>query len=303
MHGPHHGAQKSTITGCSNEPSTTSAMKFAVVTSLTGAAPAAAAADQRFTRHSVSSPGIASQNMAAGPLRMTSARGSRAVRGVTGCGACRRGRGRRDRRCAARCPQAAMKRSRSAGATAVVRSLIERMVVERVVLEHRPRRAPTVTRCAASLTRANGRDAARPHARAPRRGASALPKEKRGAPSRSASQLQVDAALLEHDREPQAALLVLEEEALAVAARQAAAQRRRLGDGEDRRVRVGPVRDAERVEPGEQLFGGQRRGDRHRRRTMRRRAALQAQALQAPSARLGMHAACALMIWIGRMRA
>ena len=39
-HGPHHGAQKSTMTGVSNEPSTTSAIKVAVVTSLTGAAAA-----------------------------------------------------------------------------------------------------------------------------------------------------------------------------------------------------------------------------------------------------------------------
>src|SRR5215510_5046307 len=39
LHGPHHGAQKSTTTGASKDPSTTSAMKFAVVTSFTGAAP------------------------------------------------------------------------------------------------------------------------------------------------------------------------------------------------------------------------------------------------------------------------
>src|SRR5579862_4091121 len=38
LHGPHHGAQKSTMTGWSNEASTTSAMKFAVVTSAIGAA-------------------------------------------------------------------------------------------------------------------------------------------------------------------------------------------------------------------------------------------------------------------------
>src|SRR2546428_5043089 len=40
LQGPHHGAQKSTMTGASNEPSTTSAMKLAVVTSITGAAAA-----------------------------------------------------------------------------------------------------------------------------------------------------------------------------------------------------------------------------------------------------------------------
>ena len=56
-----------------------------------------------------------------------------------------------------------------------------------------------------------------------------------------------------------------------MAARQAAAQRRRLGDREDRRMRVSPVRYAKRVEPGEQLFGGQRRIRRHAG-TMRRAA-------------------------------
>src|SRR5712691_12139752 len=42
LHGPHQGAQKSTTTGASNEPSTTSAMKLAVVTSFTGAGAAVA---------------------------------------------------------------------------------------------------------------------------------------------------------------------------------------------------------------------------------------------------------------------
>ena len=60
---------------------------------------------------------------------------------------------------------------------------------------------------------------------------------------RVGQQFQIDAALLERDDEPEPALPVLEEQALAMAARQAAAQRRRLGDREDRRMRVGPVRD------------------------------------------------------------
>ena len=42
LHGPHHGAQKSTITGRSREASTTSAMKDCVVTSLTAGAAAGA---------------------------------------------------------------------------------------------------------------------------------------------------------------------------------------------------------------------------------------------------------------------
>src|ERR1700758_5252531 len=42
LQGPHQGAQKSTITGASKEPSTTSVMKVAVVTSFTAAGPAPA---------------------------------------------------------------------------------------------------------------------------------------------------------------------------------------------------------------------------------------------------------------------
>ena len=74
--------------------------------------------------------------------------------------------------------------------------------------------------------------------------------------------LQVDPPLLKGDDEPQPAFLVLQEEALAVAARELAAQRHRFGDSEDRRVAVRAVRDAERVEPGEQPFRGERRGGR-----------------------------------------
>ena len=66
---------------------------------------------------------------------------------------------------------------------------------------------------------------------------------------------QVDAALLEHDREPEPALLVFEKKALAMTAWQAAAQRRRFGDGEDRRMRIGPVCDPERIEMRKQLLG------------------------------------------------
>jgi len=53
--------------------------------------------------------------------------------------------------------------------------------------------------------------------------------------------------------------LSFRKEALAVTPRQATAQCRRLGDGEDRRMRIGSVRDPERVEAPKQLFGGQRR--------------------------------------------
>ena len=69
------------------------------------------------------------------------------------------------------------------------------------------------------------------------------------------------------DREPEPALLVLEEEALAMPSRQAAAQGCRLGHGEDRRMAIGPMRDPERIETGEKLFRGQR--PHHDSRTMR----------------------------------
>ena len=85
---------------------------------------------------------------------------------------------------------------------------------------------------------------------------SAPPNEKRGAASRAARLLQVDPAFLEHDRQPEPALLVLEEKAFAMSARQAAAQRRRFGDREDRRMRIGPVRDPERIETREQVAPG-----------------------------------------------
>ena len=65
--------------------------------------------------------------------------------------------------------------------------------------------------------------------------------------------LQVEAALLEHDDEPEPALPVFEEQALAVPARERAAQRHRLGDGEDRRMGVGAIGDAERVEAAEEV--------------------------------------------------
>ena len=74
--------------------------------------------------------------------------------------------------------------------------------------------------------------------------------------------------LLEHDREPVPAFLILEEEAFAVTARQAAAQRGGLGDGEYRQMRIGPVRDPERIEACKQLFGSER-PRRHGRSTMR----------------------------------
>ena len=97
---------------------------------------------------------------------------------------------------------------------------------------------------------------------AARRDTEHLVADARGCRTRSAVRracrpdLQVDPAFLERDDEPEPALPILQEQALAMAARQAAAQGRRLGDRKDRRMRVGPVRYAKGVEPGEQLIGG-----------------------------------------------
>ena len=68
--------------------------------------------------------------------------------------------------------------------------------------------------------------------------------------------LQVDRALVQRDDQPQLGLLVLEEQALAMAARQVAAVSLRFGDGEHRRVLVGRRLDAEIGQAFEQRFAG-----------------------------------------------
>src|SRR5690242_20307663 len=65
LQGPHHGAQKSTMTGWSNEASTTSAMKSASDTSFTGAAPAAAPPPSKGSLAMQFSPRNSRENMAA----------------------------------------------------------------------------------------------------------------------------------------------------------------------------------------------------------------------------------------------
>src|SRR5204862_6867309 len=66
LQGPHHGAQKSTMTGWSNEASTTSAIKLAVLTSATGAAAGPPPIKDSFAMPLL--PGDAMQNMAAAAL-------------------------------------------------------------------------------------------------------------------------------------------------------------------------------------------------------------------------------------------
>ena len=128
--------------------------------------------------------------------------------------------------------------------------VFERMVVERSVRQHCPLQhnphLPFIV-----VDRGEGRDAARPHAkhfdeqigRAERKSRCAEP---------IGQGLQVNAAFLKRHNKPQPRFLVLQKEALAMTAWQRAAQCLGLVDGEDRRMRVGSVGDAEGVEPGEQ---------------------------------------------------
>jgi hypothetical protein len=85
-----------------------------------------------------------------------------------------------------------------------------------------------------------------------------------GQPARRAERLvqalQVDPRLGMRDDEEDAALLVLEEQVLRVKARDFLLDRLRLGDREHRHMLVGPRRDAEALEQGEEVGG--RRGQR-----------------------------------------
>lgn len=68
--------------------------------------------------------------------------------------------------------------------------------------------------------------------------------------------LQVDHGFLFHGQQEEAVLPVLQEEVLGVASGDLAAQRLRIGDGEERRMRDGFCLDPEPVEIGEQLVWG-----------------------------------------------
>src|ERR1700730_11829653 len=140
------------------------------------------------------------------------------------------------------------------------RVVIERVVIEHCAIEHRGNAAGNV------VDEGKRRDTAGAYPEELVKIVSAADGEARP-PQPRRELFQVDAALFEHDREPEPALLVLEEEALAMPSRQAAAQGCRLGHGEDRRMRIGPMRDPERIETGQKLSRGQR--PHHDRRTMR----------------------------------
>src|SRR5262249_28234279 len=71
--------------------------------------------------------------------------------------------------------------------------------------------------------------------------------------------LQIDAPFFKRYRQPQTGFLVLQEQALAVASRQCAAQCGGFRDGKDRRMRVSAVRDAKGIEAGKQLIRRQMR--------------------------------------------
>jgi len=78
-----------------------------------------------------------------------------------------------------------------------------------------------------------------------------------------------------------------------MAAGELAAQGDRLGDGEDRRMAIGAVRNPERIEPREEPVRGERRGS-HTAHDAAAHNPWQGKSLRTPSPP---------MIWIGRMRA
>src|SRR5665213_1563074 len=245
LHGPHHGAQKSTITGCSNEASTTSAIKVAVVTSWTEtSAPAAP----------LPPPINCSSAIPASRWKVpTTWPHAAAMTSVAGAST--------RRRCNlddARSVAAGFEKTHEAGGRHRRRAVVfERVVVERFAREHRALQHHCDA-ARAIVDRGERGDAARPHAQ---RLAEELGRAEREARRAQAvgQRLQVDAAFLERDDEPQPAFPVLEEKALAMPARQRAAQRLRLLHGENRRLVVGAVRDAQHVEPGEEFVGRERR--------------------------------------------
>ena len=102
------------------------------------------------------------------------------------------------------------------------------------------------------------RDAPRPHSQKPMEIGGAA-KGKPGRRQRRGQFLEVDPAFLKHDRQPKPAFLVLKEQALAVRSRKGAAQCRRIRDGEDRRMRICPMRDPEFIETRKQFFRGHQR--------------------------------------------
>ena len=75
------------------------------------------------------------------------------------------------------------------------------------------------------------------------------------------SRLQIDLGVLEADDQIDRALVVLQEQVLAMAAGNFAAQRARLVDGEDRRMIDRPGRDSQRVKARKKIIaGGRHRG-------------------------------------------
>src|SRR5437763_11452307 len=123
LHGPHHGAQKSTMTGCSNEASTTSAMKVAVLTSLTGAAAAGPPPIKVSFVMPCVLPGICCQNGGGNPARQAPRRAGSILRTAEV---------EDDRRVSASGDKAQQVAGRDRGGAVV----FERMVVERVTFEH-----------------------------------------------------------------------------------------------------------------------------------------------------------------------
>src|SRR5436190_20612251 len=133
LHGPHHGAQKSTMTGCSNEASTTSVIKLWVVTSLTTAA-VAAPPPIRVSSAMHCSPGTPAHKMAAAGRQNKHRQPASAGRGG-GCGAVLRRVEIDEARPVPAGGDKAQEIGRRNRGGAVV---FERVVVEGLVLQHRP---------------------------------------------------------------------------------------------------------------------------------------------------------------------
>src|SRR5829696_4478653 len=218
LQGPHQGAQKSTMTGWSNEASTTSAMKLAVVTSLTTAAPAAAPPpikDSFAMRYF--SPGTFCKTWRQADVMTSAASVARGLQIRTSTH--RQFVEIDDARPVPAIGDKAQEIGRRNSSRAVV---AQRVIVERVVRQH-----GLVEHHRDSTGRVVGE---RERGHAPRGDAEPLLQEF-GAAEREARRaqrlrqaLQVNASFLEGDDQPQFAFLVLEEQALAMPARQLAAR-------------------------------------------------------------------------------
>src|SRR5215470_14649981 len=243
LHGPHHGAQKSTMTGVSNEPSTTSAMKLALLTSFTGVAavpPIKGSLGITFHLRFYQQHGRAPGRRQALPGRHEGHRsGSRKID---------------DPRHMPRDSDKAQQIAERDGGGSVVlqRMIIQRVPLQHTGIEHRRDEVPDI------IGERKRRHASRAYPEMAVKIFGA-PKGKTRCAELRRELFEIGAPLFEHYCKPETALLVLEKEALAMCAGKLAAQRHSFGDREDGRMRIGPVSHPECIEMCEQLLGGRQR--------------------------------------------